>query len=215
MKVVLFKSVDNLGQAGELVDVKRGYYRNFLGPRGFAREASKANVALMEQQSKKLQAVVAREREEAKVRANDMDGIRLEFKHRANDNGQLFGSVTTTDVAAALAEKGFDVDRRKIEIGENIRTLGEFPVKIRLYTEVYANLKVIVERFRTPDEIRAMEEAEERAREQAERKAAKDKAAAKAQEAEAAAGPDADVQDEEAVEEAASQEQAPEETPAQ
>ncbi|MCB2157000.1 50S ribosomal protein L9 [bacterium] len=165
MKVVLFKSVDNLGAAGEVVDVKRGYFRNYLGPRGYAKMATRGNLALVESQRKKIEAMVARERSEAQVAAQDMTGVALTFQLRANDRGQLFGSVTTTDIAKALHEKGYEVDRRKIELSEHIKALGDFDVKIRLYPEVYAEVKVTVERLLRPDEIQALEEAEKKAAE--------------------------------------------------
>ncbi|MBX3728904.1 MAG: 50S ribosomal protein L9 [Candidatus Sumerlaeia bacterium] len=167
MKVILFRSVDNLGNAGELVDVKRGYFRNYLGPRGYAREATGANMALVESRRKKIEAMVTRERAAATRSAEGLNGIVLTFELRANEKGQLFGSVTPQDIVQALAEKGFAVDRRKIELSEHIKALGEFPFRIRLYQGVYANLKVVVERFLRPEEREALEE-EERLRAEAE-----------------------------------------------
>lgn len=162
MKVILFRSVDNLGQAGEVVDVKRGYYRNYLGPRGYARIANRANVALVESRRKKLEALVARERAQASESAEDLNGVELTFEIRANDRGQLFGSVTTAMIAERLAEMGHPVDRRKIELADHIKSLGEFPFRIRLYPEVYADLTVKVEQFLRPEEREALEEEERR-----------------------------------------------------
>lgn len=175
MKVVLFKSVDNLGSAGEVVDVKRGYFRNYLGPRGYAKLATSGNLTLVESQRKKIEAMVQRERTEAQVAAQDLTGVSVTFQLRANDRGQLFGSVTTQDIAKALDEKGFKVDRRKIELSEHIKALGDYPVKIRLYPEVYAEIGVTVERLLRPDEVEAFEEAQ--------RKAAKAEAKAQAPDA--------------------------------
>jgi large subunit ribosomal protein L9 len=158
MKIVLFRSVDNLGAAGETVDVKRGYFRNYLGPRGFAAPATRANLALVESQRRKIEAMVARERSAATDAAKGLEGVALAFELRANERGQLFGSVGTIDIAKALAAKGHDVDRRKIELPEIIKTLGTFPVRIRLYPEVYASISVTVERLLSIAEREAIEE---------------------------------------------------------
>ncbi len=162
MRIVLFKSVDNLGSAGDVVDVKRGYYRNFLGPRGFAREATRANLALMESQKNKIQAMVQRERLAAGEAAEALQGVVLEFELRSNDKGQLFGSVTSMDIAKSLADKGLAIDRRKIEMPEAIKLLGTYPVRIRLYPEVFAEISITVKRLLTPEEIEHMKAEEER-----------------------------------------------------
>jgi large subunit ribosomal protein L9 len=179
MKVILFRSVDNLGQAGEIVDVKPGYFRNFLGARGFAKEATRANLALMESRRKKI------ERAEAESQKAGIDGIELTFELRANDRGQLFGSVTTGDIAAALAAKGHQVDRRKIEIGEPIKHLGSFKIRIRLYPEVYGDVTVKVERALRPEEREALEAEEEARAAKAAADAAKAEAASESAEVEA------------------------------
>src|SRR5690606_10091699 len=185
MKVILFRSVDNLGQAGEIVDVKPGYFRNFLGARGFAKEATRANLALMESRRKKIEAQVAHERAEAESQKAGIDGIELAFELRANDRGQLFGSVTTGDIAAALAAKGHQVDRRKIEIGEPIKHLGSFKIRIRLYPEVYGDVTVKVERALRPEEREALEAEEEARAAKAAADAAKAEAASESAEVEA------------------------------
>jgi large subunit ribosomal protein L9 len=173
MKVILFRSVDNLGQAGEVVDVKPGYFRNFLGARGYAKEATRANLALMESRRKKIEAIVAKERTDAQSQKAKIDGTELSFELRANDRGQLFGSVTTADIAAALAAKGHDVDRRKIEISEQIKHLGKFHIRVRLYPEVYGDITVMVERQLRPEDREAMEAEEEQRAARAASKAAK------------------------------------------
>lgn len=150
MKIVLLQSVDNLGIAGEAVEVRPGYYRNYLGPRGIALPATKGNLKLVEAQRKRLEAQVAREKSEAHQLRDLLHGTALEFHLRANDKGQLFGSITTMDIGQALAAAGKTVDRRKIEIGEPIKTLGDHKVRVRLYTEVYAELKVTVSRLVRP-----------------------------------------------------------------
>lgn len=163
MQVILFRSVDNLGSAGEIVEVKTGYYRNFLGPRGYAKIANKENIALIEGRRKKIEAMIAREREEAKTVAEKINGIQLTFSMRANDKGQLFGSVTSMDIAQMLANQGNPIDRRKIEMPENLKAIGTFPVRIRVYPEVYAEITVVVEKEVRPEELEAQRIAEEEA----------------------------------------------------
>lgn len=184
MKVILFRSVDNLGSAGETVDVKRGYYRNYLGPRGYAREDTPTNRSLVDSRRRKLEAMVARERAAATTSAAALNGIELKFELRANDKGQLFGSVTPADVARQLAEMGHEVDRRKIEFTEAIKTLGKYAVRIRLYPQVFAEISVVVERFLRPEEREAIEE--QKRRDEQAREAAKAAQAEEAEEGEAA-----------------------------
>ncbi|MCC7392985.1 50S ribosomal protein L9 [Candidatus Sumerlaeota bacterium] len=147
MEVVLLKSVDNLGQAGEKVDVKRGYFRNFLEPRLMALVANEANLKLVESKKKQLEAMVARETKDAEKIKALLDGQKLEFKLRAGDRGQLFGSVTSRDVADAIKEKlNVEIERRRIDM-ENLRTLGDHPVRIRIYTGVTATLNAHIDRL--------------------------------------------------------------------
>lgn len=168
MRVILFKSVDNLGSAGEEVTVKPGYYRNYLGPRGFAQPATPSVRALVQSRRKKLEALVEREREAAKASAGDLSGVQLTFELRANDTGQLFGSVTTADIAQRLAEMGYEIDRRKIELAGQIKALGDYEVRVRLYQGVYATIALTVDRFLTPQEREELEAAEAKAEEVAE-----------------------------------------------
>jgi large subunit ribosomal protein L9 len=172
MQVILFRSVDNLGKAGEVVEVKRGYYRNYLGPRGYAKLATKENISLIEGQRKKIEAMIARERQEARTVADKLQGIVLRFTMRANDKGQLFGSVTSMDIAQALANQGNPVDRRKIELPENLKVLGTFPVRIRVYPDVYAEISIVVEKEVRPEELEAQRIAEEEEAARAAREAA-------------------------------------------
>lgn len=147
MEVVLLKSVDNLGQAGEKVDVKRGYFRNFLEPRLMALAANEANLKLVESKKKQLEAMVARETKDAEKIKALLDGQKLEFKLRAGDRGQLFGSVTSRDVADAIKEKlNVEIERRRIDM-ENLRTLGDHPIRVRIYTGVTATLNAHIDRL--------------------------------------------------------------------
>lgn len=147
MKIVLLRSVDNLGQAGEAVEVKPGYFRNFLEPRGMALRASAQNLRLVEQKRKKLEALVAREKEGAEKIQEALDGKELTFKLRAGERGQLFGSVTTRDVANAIKEEfNIEVERRRLDM-ENLKTLGDHQVRIRIYPGIAAHVTVKVQRL--------------------------------------------------------------------
>lgn len=181
MKVVLLKSIDKLGQAGEAVDVKRGYYRNFLGPRGFALEATKQNLTLVESKKKKLEAMVAREQTDAEQIKSQLEGKELTFELRANDQGQLFGSVTQRDIADAIKESfNVEIERRKIEIG-HLKSLGPHPVKLRVYPGVVATITVTVERLLTEEEKAEIEAAKEAAEKAAQKRAEREAAAAEAE----------------------------------
>ena len=147
MNVVLLKSVDNLGQAGEKVDVKRGYFRNFLEPRLMALVANDKNMKLVDSKKKQLEAMVARESTDAEKIKAQLEGQKLDFKLRAGERGQLFGSVTSRDVVDAIKEKfNIEIERRKIDM-ENLRTLGDHPIRVRVYAGVTATMNAHVERL--------------------------------------------------------------------
>lgn len=147
MKIVLLRSVDNLGQAGEAVEAKRGYFRNFLEPRGMALRANKANMAFVESRRKKLEALVAKEKASAETVREVLDGKQLSFKLRAGDRGQLFGSVNTRDVVEKIKEElNVEVERRRIDM-EILKTLGDHPIRVRIYPGVIANMTASVERL--------------------------------------------------------------------
>lgn len=152
MQVVLLRSVDNLGTAGDTVEVRPGYYRNFLKPRGFADLATPAVLKLVESRRRKLAALVEREKAAASSARGSLDGVQIEFHLRASEKGQLFGSVTTNDIARELGKLGHNVDRRTIEIGEPIKSLGSHKVRVRLYTGIYAEVKIEVKRQLRPGE---------------------------------------------------------------
>ncbi|CAN5188649.1 50S ribosomal protein L9 [soil metagenome] len=147
MKVVLLKSVDNLGQAGEEKNVKRGYFRNFLEPRGAALEGTPNNLKLVESKRKKLQSLVANEVSEAQGMREKLDGQKLTFQLRAGDHGRLFGSITSRDLVDAMkSQLGVEVERRRIDM-DNLKTLGDHPVKIRLYPGVTASVNAFIEKL--------------------------------------------------------------------
>ena len=144
MEVILKEDVANLGHRGDLVKVADGYGRNFLLPRKLALQATVANKAVIEQ----MKASAARRSAAEKVQAEELlaklQPLALAFTRKAGENGQLFGSVTSADIAAELAAKGFDVDRRKIHLAEPLKSLGEYSVAIKLHREVSAHVKVEV-----------------------------------------------------------------------
>lgn len=144
MQVILRESLENLGDAGQIVDVKPGYARNFLIPQGKAYEATKENIRRLEAEQARA---TAREQEtlsEARGRAQGIEGVSLTFKARAGQEGKLFGSITSGDIAEKLAEQGVTIDRRQIELDEPIKALGVTSVPIRLHPQVRPEIKVWV-----------------------------------------------------------------------
>ncbi len=142
--VILRAEVENLGHAGDVVEVAPGYARNFLFPRGLAYAATDANVHRVEQEKKKYQEQLAREKVEAEALAGTMAGVALEFRELAGEEGQLYGSVSVADLAEALAARGHEVPRSQIKLDQPIKTLGEHEVMIRLHPEVAVQIHVTV-----------------------------------------------------------------------
>jgi len=144
MEVILKEDVANLGHRGDMVKVADGYGRNFLLPRKLALQATLANKAVIEQ----MKAAAARRSAEEKVQAQalvaKLEPLTLSFTRKSGENGQLFGSVTTADIAGELAAKGFEIDRRKIQLSEPIKSLGNFTVSVKLHREVAAHIGVHV-----------------------------------------------------------------------
>jgi large subunit ribosomal protein L9 len=146
MEVILKEDVAKLGSRGDVVKVAEGYGRNFLLPRKLAVEATQGNKAVIEQMKAAAVRRSAKEKAQAEELLKQFDGLSVEFKRRAGEQDQLFGSVTSSDVAEALEKKGFNVDRRKIQLHESLRTLGEFTIPIKLHKDVTAHLKVVIEK---------------------------------------------------------------------
>jgi large subunit ribosomal protein L9 len=144
MEVILKEDVASLGSRGDVVKVAEGYGRNFLLPRKLAIEATKANRAVIEQMKNAAVRRTASEKADAEVLAKQFDGVSVDFTRKVGEKDHLFGSVTSSDIAEALAKKGFEVDRRKIQLDEPLKSLGEFDVPIRLHRDVTARFKVIV-----------------------------------------------------------------------
>ena len=144
MQVILRQRVENLGDAGEIVDVKPGYGRNFLIPQGLAYEASEANKRRLSAEHARAAAAEAATMSEAQQRARQIEGISLTFHARAGQEGKLFGSITSGDIAEKLAEQGVEIDRRQIELEEPIKALGVTSVPVRLHPQVRPEIKVWV-----------------------------------------------------------------------
>ncbi|WP_420130332.1 50S ribosomal protein L9 [Longimicrobium sp.] len=144
MQVILRDRIENLGEAGDVVDVKPGYGRNYLIPRGLAYEASAANVRRMEAERAAQGRKEAETLGEARKQASALEGVSLTFNARAGQEGKLFGSITNGDIADKLAEQGITVDRRQIELDEPIKSLGVHSVPVRLHTQVRPEIKVWV-----------------------------------------------------------------------
>jgi large subunit ribosomal protein L9 len=144
MEVLLREDVENLGHRGQVVRVRRGYGRNFLLPRGIAVEATTANVGQIDAEKKLLARRESRERAAAVEAVKNFDGIELSFERKAGDEGKLFGSVSTIDIARALEAQGKTVDRHNIRLKEAIKQVGEYSVPVRLHRDVVGNLKVTV-----------------------------------------------------------------------
>jgi large subunit ribosomal protein L9 len=145
MRVVLRADVEHLGTKGDLVEVADGYARNFLVPRGLAIKATKGIVAQAEAMRRSRAAKESRDREGAEAVAARLAATTLEVKARAGEGGRLFGSVTSSDLADALrAQLGIEVDRRRVELDEPIKSIGSAEVPVRLHPDVTATLKVEV-----------------------------------------------------------------------
>ena len=142
--ILLREDIDTLGGRGEIVKVKAGYARNYLLPQGLATLATKGNIKQIEQERSALLKKAALDVATAEAQAEQMRGITLNFERKAGDAGQLFGSVTSMDVAGALQDLGYEIDRRKINLKDVIKETGEYTVPVKLHREVTLNIPVIV-----------------------------------------------------------------------
>jgi large subunit ribosomal protein L9 len=145
MKIILTDEVRGLGRRGDVVDVKNGYARNFLLPQGFAFLANAANVRRLDEEKKRYDEKVLREKGVAEKVAEQMTGLRLTLVKKAGEGDVLYGSVTASEIADRLAEKGIAVDRRRIELDEPIKRLGEHQVHVRLHRDVTVPVTVEVQ----------------------------------------------------------------------
>ena len=144
MKVILLRDVESLGSAGEVVQVKSGFARNFLIPQRQALVASDTNVAQFESKRKQHAAVSERERRAAEAVAKRLEADSITAQVRVGEEDRLFGSVTVQNIADLLAEKDYDIDRRAIQLEEPIRALGVYTIDVRLHADVTAKVKLWV-----------------------------------------------------------------------
>jgi large subunit ribosomal protein L9 len=144
MELLLKEDVENLGARGDLVKVKPGYGRNYLLPRGLAIQATPGNKKRIELQRTTILKKEAVERDTATQQADLLKEVTLEFARKVGEHGILYGSVTSMDIAEALAAKGYEIDRRRVLLKEPIKEPGEFEAPIKLHREVTTNVKVVV-----------------------------------------------------------------------
>jgi len=144
MDVILREDIDKLGARGQVVRVAAGYARNFLLPKKLAVTATESNKKIVEQERQSHLRKEAKLQSEAQDLAKLVNGVSVTIKQKSGENDQLFGSVTSKDVADLLAAKGFTIDRRKIQLDEPIKSLGEFKVPVKLHKDVTAEVTVVV-----------------------------------------------------------------------
>ena len=144
MEVILREDVKSLGKAGDLVRVKPGYGRNYLLPSGLAYEATEGNKKRIAAETRARSTRADAERADAQAQAARLGAIELTITGKAGEEGKLFGSVTASDIAEALAAKGVEVDRRRVELDQPIKTLGRHTVGVRLHADVRAEIRVDV-----------------------------------------------------------------------
>jgi large subunit ribosomal protein L9 len=144
MEIILRQAIENLGHPGDVVTVKNGYARNFLLPRGFAYEATPGNLKRIAAERGRLEAAENDRRETASELAKRLEEVQLTFSARVGEEGKLFGSVTSADIAEQLAAQGFTVERRLIDLHEPIKALGVYRVPVRLHADVKPEIRVWV-----------------------------------------------------------------------
>ena len=144
MRIILKQDIHDLGLEGDIVDVAKGYARNYLIPKGIALEANAQNIKLTEMQRKKIEVKRLEAREEAEKVKENMSDIVITISQKVGEENKLYGSVTSMDIAAHLEKQGITIDRRKIVLDKPIKTVGEHEVSVKLYPEVTASIKVVV-----------------------------------------------------------------------
>ena len=146
MQIILQEDIDKLGHRGDVVTVKPGYARNYLLPRDLAIEATPGNMKALERIRTALAKKTATELEAATKQAELLTGVSLNFKRKTGENDQMFGSVTTADIAEALAAQGYKIDKRQVQLAEPIKIIGEQDVTIKVFRDVVAHIKAVVEK---------------------------------------------------------------------
>ena len=145
MKLILKEDVEKLGEAGDVVDVADGYARNYLLPRQLAVEATEHRLNQLEKKQEKKKKKEKNKRENAEEIASDLEDEKYSFSVKAGEEGRLFGSVTSKDIAEKLKDKGYEVEKKDVELDENIKSLGVHKVSVKIYDDIYAEIKVKVE----------------------------------------------------------------------
>ena len=159
MEVILKEDIVKLGHRGDVVKVAEGYGRNYLIPRKLAIEATAGNKAVIEQMKAAAVRKSAKEKGSAEALGQQLNGVVLEFTRKSGEHDQLFGSVTSSDIAQALEAKGFTIDRRKIVLDVPLKTVGEFDVLVKLHRDVAATVKAVVKKDAVEEAAPATEEA--------------------------------------------------------
>ncbi len=144
MKVILMDNVKDLGDAGDILEVKKGFFRNYLLPRNLAVEAHPKNVKALNHQKSLLDVKIAKGLIDAKKAGEKLETLSLTLSRKAGEQDKLFGSVTDMDIAAALKDKGFDVDRKQIILDEPIKALGVYQIPVKLHSDLETKIKVWV-----------------------------------------------------------------------
>ena len=144
MEIILRQDVDSLGLAGDTVKVADGHARNYLIPKGIALECTKNNLKMMEMQRRKIEINRLKAIDDAEKIKNELSSVKINIFQKAGEEGKLYGSVTSMDIAEELEKQGITIDRRKIILDKSIKTLGEFNVSIKLYHKVTGIIKVTV-----------------------------------------------------------------------
>ena len=144
MEIILRQAVENLGQPGDVVAVKNGYARNFLLPRGYAYEATPGNLKRIAAERSRLEAAENERRESAATLAKRLEEVQLTFSARVGEEGKLFGSVTSADIAEQLATQGFHIEKRLIDLHDPIKALGVYRVPVKLHADVKPEIRVWV-----------------------------------------------------------------------
>jgi len=146
MQIILQEDIEKLGNRGDVVTVKPGYARNFLLPHKLAIEATAGNMKALERIRGSLAKKTATELDAAKKQAELLTGVSLKFTRKTGENDQMFGSVTTSDIADGLKAHGFEVDKRQIQLKDPVKALGEYPVTVKVFRDITAEIKIHVDK---------------------------------------------------------------------
>jgi large subunit ribosomal protein L9 len=146
MQIILQEDVEKLGNRGQIVTVAEGYARNFLLPRKLALEATPSNMKRLEKMRAAFAKKEATEKDSAQTLADLLNMVTLTISRKAGENDQLFGSVTSADIAEGLAAQGYTIEKRKIALADPIKTVGEYQIPIKLFREISASVKLTVKK---------------------------------------------------------------------